>query len=218
MNQKTYSKQTFIMLALVILTMTIIILYFGALRGPKLTPANIKIDGVYLPTPQNINDFKFIDNQGKAFSKKNLLGHWTFMFFGFTNCGMVCPTTLAELNKMYQTLQSQLADSDMPHVVMMSVDPDRDSVSKMNEYVHVFNKNFIGARADIAETITLEKQLHIAAAKMEADGEGKNHYTINHTSDILIFNPKGQLQAFLAYPHNAKQMVNDYKSILKINL
>jgi cytochrome oxidase Cu insertion factor (SCO1/SenC/PrrC family) len=66
------------------------------------------------------------------------------------------------------------------------------------------------------DTMALEKQLHIAAAKMQVDGQGKNHYTINHSTDILLLNPKGQLQAYLAFPHKAQQMANDYKLIVKL--
>ena len=175
---------------------------------------DVKIDGVVLPKGQVVSGFNFTDTHGSAFTKEELKGHWTMMFFGFTNCGMVCPTTMAELNQMYKTLQRELPDNKLPKIVMISVDPDRDSIERMNEYVTTFNTNFIGARAEIAETVALEKQLHIAAAKIEADGEGNNHYTINHTADILLVNPNGEVQAFMSFPHKAAQMVKDYKLVL----
>lgn len=177
---------------------------------------DIKIDGIYLNQPREINNFNLSDNHGNPFTKANLKGHWTMMFFGFTNCGYVCPTTMASLNKMYQSLQKELPQDKLPQIVMISVDPDRDSVDRMNSYVTSFNPNFIGARADISETIALEQQLHIAAAKMQTDGQGKNQYTINHSADILLFNPEGKLQAYLSFPHQPEQMVKDYKSILQL--
>lgn len=203
-------------IALIMTIFVFCVFYFAALK-PYMHAKNIKnikIDGVVLPQTQVINDFKLMDNQGKPFTKENLKGHWTMMFFGFTNCGMVCPTTMAALNQMYKSLQTELPDSKLPQVVMISVDPDRDTIERMNEYVMTFNPHFIGARAEIEETVALEKQLHIAAAKIEADGEGKNHYTINHTADILLFNPDAQLQAFMSFPHKADQMAKDYKLIL----
>ncbi len=168
-------------------------------------------EGVYLSQPRtDIINFTLTDNHGKPFTRDNLKGHWTMMFFGFTNCGMVCPTTLAALRDMYHTLQKKLPADQLPQVVMVSVDPARDSVARMNDYVNSFDSHFIGARADITETVKLEKNLHIAAAKIESNG----HYTINHSAEILLFNPLGQLQAFLSYPHHAPQMVKDYQDIL----
>lgn len=211
------SNSKLIITILLVMSMFVFgVFYFGMIKPYQHTKniKELKIDGVLLPQAQVINDFHLTDNQGKPFAKDNLKGHWTMMFFGFTNCGMVCPTTMAALNQMYKTLQTQLPDSRLPQVVMVSVDPDRDSVERMNEYVLTFNPHFIGLRAEIEETVALEKQLHIAAAKIEADGEGKNHYTINHTADILLFNPNGQLQAFLSFPHKADQMVKDYKLII----
>lgn len=186
-------------------------LYFGVLQHPA---EKITIDGVVLPQTKEMGNFKLTDNHGKPFTNENLQGHWTMMFFGFTNCGMVCPTTMAALSDMYKTLQTELTAEQLPQVVMVSVDPDRDSVARMNEYVTAFNPIFVGARGEISETIQLENQLHIAAAKMETDDKGKDHYTINHSAEILLFNPKGQLQAYLSYPHEAQQMAKDYKTIL----
>ena len=121
---------------------------------------------------------------------------------------------MAALNQMYQALQRELPDNKLPQVVLVSVDPERDTVEKMNEYVTAYNSHFIGVRAEIAETIALEKQLHIAVAKMQADGQGKNHYMINHSAEIMLFNPDAKLQAYLSYPHQAAQMIKDYKLIL----
>ncbi len=173
------------------------------------------IDGVYLAEPQSIQNFKLQDHQGKLFTKENLKSHWTLMFFGFTNCGMVCPTTMAALNTFYKSMQTKTSKAFMPQVVMVSVDPDRDTQSKLNSYVQTFNSQFIGVRGDEKETIALEKQLHIAVAKLEVDGEGENHYTLNHTAEILVFNPVAKLQAFLSYPHEPKQMEKDYQWIVE---
>jgi len=191
-------------------------IYFGiAERKQAIQIAqHIKIDGIFVPTPTDITDFQLTDNVGKTFTKENLKGHWTMMFFGFTNCGMVCPTTLAELNKMYRTLQKELPDTQLPQVVLVSVDPERDTIERMNEYVTTFNPHFIGVRGDLPETESLKKQLHIVSAKMQADGQGQSQYTINHSAEIMLFNPEAKVQAYLSYPHKADQMVSDYKSIL----
>lgn len=186
--------------------------YFGFLNKTQTT--QVAIDGVVLPSAQTIHPFKLTDNHGKTFTQENLNGHWTMMFFGFTNCGMVCPTTLAALSDMYKMLGKELPADKMPQVVMVSVDPERDNVKRLDDYVAAFNTHFIGTRAEIADTVALENQLHIAAAKIQTDDQGKDHYTINHSAEILLFNPDGKLLAYLSYPHHAEQMAKDYQAIL----
>lgn len=208
------NKKVISIILVVIALVASIEIYFGFLQKHEVAN-NVKIDGVFLAQTKGIENFNLTSSDGKPFTKDNLNGHWTMMFFGFTNCGMVCPTTMAALGEMYKQLEKDLPANQLPQVVMISVDPDRDSQQRMKEYVTSFNPKFIGARADIAETVALEKQLHIAAAKMQVDGQGKNQYTINHSAEVLLFNPKGQLQAYLAYPHQAPQMVKDYKLIIK---
>jgi protein SCO1/2 len=209
-KQATSRNKKLISIILAAVTLVAAIeIYFGFLQRHEVAN-NVKIDGVFLAQSKEINNFNLTDSNGKPFTQENLKGHWTMMFFGFTNCGMVCPTTMAALADMYKRLEKDLPKDQMPQIVMVSVDPDRDSQQKMKEYVTTFNSNFMGARADMTETVALEKQLHIAAAKMQVDGQGKNQYTINHSAEILLVNPKGQLQAYLSYPHQAEQMAKDY--------
>jgi protein SCO1/2 len=200
-------------IALLFLATMGLAIYFGVITK-KPPVAEVKIDGMYLPTSKEMIDFQLTDNAGKSFTKANLKGHWTMMFFGFTNCGMVCPTTMAALNDMYKNLEHELPQERLPAVVMISVDPDRDSVERMNEYVSAFNSHFVGARAEMPQIETLEKELHLVAVKMQADGDAKNQYTINHSAEIMLFNPEGKLQAFMSYPHKADQMAKDYKAVL----
>jgi len=174
----------------------------------------IKIDGVYVSKPTAIQNFQLTDNHGQSFDKAKMRGKWTMLFFGFTNCGMVCPTTMSELNKMYGKLSKELPNKELPQVVLISVDPQRDTVEKINAYVNAFNPHFIGLRGDESQIANLKKELHIVSAKMQT-GDGKNgHYTINHSAEIMLFNPDAKLQAFLSYPHQADQLVLDYKNIL----
>ncbi len=214
-TQSQRKKHTGLIISILLALATVagIVIYFGEITKTA-TADTVKIDGMYLPTPKEMIDFQLTDNTGKSYSQANLKGHWTMMFFGFTNCGMVCPTTMAALNDMYKTLKKELPIDRLPAVVMVSVDPDRDSVERMNEYVHAFNPGFLGARAEMPQIQALEKALHLVAVKMQADGNAKNQYTINHSAEIMVFNPEGKLQAFLSYPHKADEMVQDYKTIL----
>jgi protein SCO1/2 len=176
---------------------------------------HVKVDGLYITPAQEIKDFALTDTSESPYGKQNLRGHWTMMFFGFTNCGMVCPLTMTALKQMYATLEKDLPAAELPDIVMVSVDPERDSLDRMKEYVTEFNPRFRGARAEMPEIEALEKQLHLVSIKLKADGQGPGHYTINHSAEIMVFNPDGKLQAFLAYPHVAEQMADDYRTIIR---
>src|SRR5688500_13088068 len=95
-------------------------------------------------------EFTLVDHAGKTFDSTYLVDRWTFMFFGYTHCPDICPTTLATLDKTIDELQSRGA-SAATQVVFISVDPERDSPQRLSEYVKYFNATFTGATGDAAE-------------------------------------------------------------------
>lgn len=214
-QQKSHLKLIFIIL-LIVSIFTAAVFYFAVMQKlPKKSKMqSVKIEGTVMPVAKAIADFHLTANNGQSFSKDDLKGHWTMLFFGFTNCGYVCPTTMTELNKMYQILQKDLPEQQLPQVVLVSVDPERDSVEKMNVYINAFNSRFIGARAPEAETEALENQLHIAAIKTSAAEGNSDQYMINHSAEIILFNPEAQIQAYFSFPHKGEQLAQDYRSIL----
>jgi protein SCO1/2 len=206
------NKKWLMRLMMSVALMASLIVYFGVLRTHEV---KIQIEGVYLPQATKMVPFKLTDNRGNLFTQENLKGHWTMLFFGFTHCGFVCPSTLAELNKMHHQLQKELPLKAVPQIVFISVDPQRDTLKRLNEYVTAFNVAFIGLRGSELATEKLENQLHIMAAKSEM--QGKNNYTLDHTAEILLINPQAEIQAYLSYPHQATQMIRDYKKILSVS-
>lgn len=167
-------------------------------------PSDIQIKGTFLKPAFDIADFHLMDQTEKALTKEQFQGRWTFVFFGFTNCPMICPTTMTVLNKMYSQLEKDLPKNQLPQVVMISVDPKRDTTKQLNEFVHRYNPQFIGARADKEEIASLEKQLHLPVADN----------LMNHSQAIILFNPKAQVQAYFSSPQEAVQLVKDYKLIV----
>src|SRR6185295_2377169 len=125
-DKKNHMKLVWGILFVVVL-FTISILYFGVIQK-KHERAAIKIEGVVLPEAKPVAAFHFQDQLGQPFSNQNLKDHWSLLFFGFTNCGFVCPTTLTELNKMIKVLQQEIPDNQIPQVILVTVDPERDTV------------------------------------------------------------------------------------------
>jgi len=197
--------------SIVIALSAVVSFYFFMLKpSHAVTVSTSKIDGVLLPEAQAIKDFKLIDHQGHPFTQANLKGKWTLLFFGFTNCGYVCPTTLTALNKMDQILLQKLKPEQMPQVVLVTVDPERDSIKKLNQYIKAFNPRFIAVRGELPATTAFEKQLHIVAVKVKT----KQDYYYDHSAEVLVFNPAGKLQAYFSYPHEPVKMSEDYQFLL----
>ncbi len=179
-----------------------------------LHPELININGTILKQPRNLQDFTLTDHQGRVFTKKQLQGHWTLMFFGFSHCSSICPTTLSELDRMYQNLQREVRATQIPQIVMVSLDPSRDSIVRMNEYVKAFNPDFIGLTGDKEQVDALAKQMNVVYMKLQAEDRDPEHYTINHSGAVMLINPLGQLEAFLTTPLQAKRLVQDYHQIM----
>lgn len=166
--------------------------------------------GTYLENPRTVNRFSLEGVDEKSFDNKSLKGKWTLMFFGFTNCGYVCPTTMAELAKMYRTLEDK-GVKNLPRIVMISIDPERDTPEKLRGYVTSFHPNFYGARGDEESIKSMTREMGIAYAKViEKGSNDATNYDIQHSGALMLFNPNGELNAFFTTPHHADLLAKDY--------
>lgn len=164
-----------------------------------------------LPKPTKISPFHLTDDTNKPFTNQNLQGHWTFMFFGFTRCHDVCPETLSQLNQMYLQLRNKMNPSLLPQIVFVTVDPDRDTNAVLHNYVKSFNPAFIGLRGD-ANTLNLFKnEMKVYFAKVPKPNQD---YSMEHSSQIFLLNPKGEWIGILDFPFQADQLITDYKQII----
>ena len=183
-----------------------------AQKGPKIDPETFH--GTWLQHPRAINEFHLTGTDGSIFDNQSLKGQWTFMFFGFTNCGYLCPTTMAELGKTYRLLVDKKVQP-LPKVVMISIDPSRDTLQKMNSYVHAFDKHFYGARGSSSVVQKMTKEMGVVYTRVAApQGQDKGNYDIQHSGAVMVFNPKGELNAFFTAPHKSDDLVKDYRSII----
>ncbi|MCP0914533.1 MULTISPECIES: SCO family protein [Legionella] len=165
--------------------------------------------GTLLENPREIGDFSLSGIDEKTFGKDSLQGQWTMVFFGFTNCGYLCPTTMAQLSKMYRILEEKGAKI-MPKVVMITIDPQRDSLKKLAQYVKGFNPHFYGARGDEDTIKRMTKELGVAYAKIALKDENPDDYDMEHTGTVMLFDRQGHLQAFFTTPHQAELLAQDY--------
>ncbi|HCU90619.1 MAG TPA: SCO family protein [Gammaproteobacteria bacterium] len=159
------------------------------------------IPGILWPDPPSIGSFSLTNSNGDAVTERNLQGRWTLIFFGFTSCPDICPTTLATLSQVYQRLQSNQYGFEKIQVLFVSVDPARDDGEKLQAYVDYFNRDFIGATADEERIKQLTDQFGVVYFKVKTTGPA--NYNMNHTSSVLLVDPHLRFVGIFSQPHEA---------------
>lgn len=153
----------------------------------KPTPALLSPEvGIKFSLARDIKSFDLITENNQKFSEKNFYQHWTLLFFGFTHCASVCPTTLDVMKRVYAELHEKYPGLQ---VVLVSVDPQRDTAESLANYVHGYHPDFVGVTGKIQNIRQLQSQLGIYSAREDSSAE---NYQIQHTSSILLINPQGK--------------------------
>jgi protein SCO1/2 len=175
--------------------------------------SKVEIQGTLFPKARSTPNFKLTDDHGRVFSNKQLQGHWTLVFFGFSHCGYLCPVTLTELNKMVTKLKTAVPEKQVPKVVMISLDPDRDSVSRLHEYIQNFNADFVALRGDKSLIEQLSEQMSVISVKMP-DDQSPEKYTLSHSGSIMLLDEQGKQRAIFSIPHKGDKLAQDYQTVL----
>jgi protein SCO1 len=169
-----------------------------------------------LAQPIPIAEFELIADNGTAFTPQTLRGHWSFLFFGFTHCQSICPTTMHELGQLWYSIEAAKG-LPLPQVVMVSVDPERDTPAAMANYTHAFNPAFVGVTGDAKQLSAFAKQLHIAYSEESGD-DGTQQKIINHSGALLLVDPSARVRAIFTGPHVAAELLYDFKVITSHSL
>lgn len=160
--------------------------------------------------PRALSQFSLTDANNQPFNLENLKGHWNLVFFGFTNCPDLCPTTLSTLNKSYLSLENK--QRNLPQVVFISIDPEQDTSERLKKYLASFNSNFLGATGNEKDVYKLSQELSIVYGKVQPT-DAKN-YTFDHSGTILIIDPKGEFYGVFTLPHDAQKIAEDMQKIM----
>jgi protein SCO1/2 len=167
--------------------------------------------GTLLAPPRTLADFSLIDNQGRSFGAANLHGHWSLMFFGYTNCPDYCPTTLTTLAALTKQLRTASSVAP-PQVIFVSVDAKRDTPAQLNTFVPAFDPEFIGLTASSQPAIeALARKWGVAVAIQSAPN---GDYIVDHSTAIFVIDPAGHLAAILTGPFTVEALQSDYRRIV----
>ncbi len=178
------------------------------MSAPAVPP---ETNATLLRTARPIADVRLQDTLGNEFRIQQLQGRWSLVFFGFTHCPDVCPTTLTILGQVARSL-SDLPEAQRPQLVFVTVDPERDVPSVIKGYVEHFDKNMIGLTGELAQIEALAAQLGVAFQKVPLDQGG---YSMDHSAAILMLNPGAELNAIISAPHTVEGISGDYRKIVE---
>ncbi|HSN17872.1 MAG TPA: SCO family protein [Gammaproteobacteria bacterium] len=165
-----------------------------------------------LHDPKPLPDFSLADTTGGTFTKASLVGHWNLLYFGYTHCPDACPTTLAALDK-FTAQTGRLPKQLKPRVYFVSVDPKRDSLELLKNYALYFNPAFTGATGSLDALHALTTPLGVDFSYGKPDAKGD--YAVDHTSFVVLVDPRAEEVALFSPPMEPARMAADYRAILK---
>lgn len=171
--------------------------------------AGAAFKGIDITGADYARDFDLPDAQGQRRRLADFKGRVVVVFFGFTHCPDVCPTTMAELAAVKAALG---ADGDRVQGIFITVDPERDTPELLRAYLGNFDKSFVALRGTDEETKALAKHFKVFYAKVPGKTEG--NYTIDHTAGSYVFDAKGAVRLFTRHGTGADALKSDLQLLL----
>ncbi len=152
--------------------------------------------------------FKLIDQDGKPITDQDFKGHPFLVFFGYTHCPDICPTTLFEMSEV---LRAMGKDADRVNALFVTVDPERDTAAAMKDYLSSFDPHLRGATGDRKAIDTAEKEYRVYAKKIPADN---GDYSMDHTALVYLMDKQGRFVAPFKLDRNPVAAAADQRRYL----
>ena len=202
------SKRNIIFILLILTGITGLFTYFQSLPS-LLEKKPTLVSGKILARPMEMDRFELIDQKNEVFNNKSLEGGWTVLFFGYTNCPDVCPTTIYKLAEIKNELKEDLSSTSF-NTVLVTLDPDRDSTDRLKEYIGYFDESMLGVTGTYENIQSFTSSLSVFYQRINKE-EG---YDFNHTASIFVFNKDGSLFATMSPANTIGELTQDFYTIL----
>lgn len=191
----------------------VISLAVGLWLAATISPSAVPPKYVQLyPVPRALAPVTITDHQGNQITNEWFKDQWTLIFMGYTFCPDICPTTLAELKQLYPQLQSIEAKHPVK-VLFLSVDPNRDTQERLNEYINFFHSDFVAATAEHKALFPFVRSMGMAYAI--AESTDKPDYLIDHSASVVVVNPNGHVMGRFKPEHKPGEMpISDGEQIM----
>jgi protein SCO1 len=185
-----------------------VLLARSALDAPGLPQAAMTA-GTLLEPPRPLPALALLDQAEQPFTLEQLRNRWTFLFFGFTNCPDVCPATMGVMAQIAKSLQD-LPKDKRPNIVLVSVDPERDTPQQLASYVKFFSPAFTGVTGTQDAIDAFTRSMGVPVAISKRDG----NYSVDHSAAIFLIDPGTNLRALFSTPHEPEKIGADYRRIV----
>ena len=159
-----------------------------------------RVSSLVLP-PRPVSKLTLIASDARLFTSQNLIDRWTFIVFGFTSCPDVCPSTLAVLTEFREVLTREFADAKDVNIILVTVDPERDTPAILKQYVQHFDTHFLGLSGTDANIRNLANQL--GASYEITKGDASEGYTVSHSASLYLIDPQARHYATYVAPLEA---------------
>jgi len=195
--KKNILLATIIMSFIVILTSTF---FFAEYLSRQNTPKNIS---------QIINNINLVDHTGSKFVAKTLENQPSLIFFGFTHCPEICPTTLSQLSEVTERLKSKIMTTN---IIFITLDPQRDTQEYLKDYISNFNENVIGITGKIMDIKKLADNWGVFFEKISSS---KDDYTFNHTATVFMLDKKGNYKGTISWGESENSIIQKIVKLSK---
>ena len=185
--------------------------YYVSSLSNKASSDASHIPGLYWPDPRTLHAFLAFDQHGEPFELEDMLGKWSFVFFGYTHCPDICPMTLSVMARLGEMLDNQPEFRDY-QMIFVTVDPERDTAGRLAEYTGYFDPDFIGLGGSSEHIQTLSSQIGVVFMA-NRDDSNKENYLVDHSSSIFLIDPEGRLVGKFSAPHQPDRMLAQYRRI-----
>ena len=179
--------------------------------APSSGGTAIAFKGIDITGAEYARSLSLTDQNGQARTLADFKGKVTVVFFGFTQCPDVCPTTMAELAQVKAALGK---DGDRIQGVFVTVDPDRDTAEVLKGYMSGFDPSFVALRGTPEQTAATAKEFKVFYAKVPGKTEGS--YTVDHTAGSYVFDAQGKVRLFIRYGSGSQALAADLKTLLAL--
>jgi len=162
--------------------------------------------GTLLVPARSISALDLVDQNGRRFTEERLAGRWSVVYFGFTSCPMICPTTMAVLKEFSRHVQG-LPPQSRPQIILITVDPERDTPQVMGRYVAAFDPRFLGLSGTRAALDAAADEFSVAHGPAGPGG------SIDHSTTLFIVDPRSAVRAIFTPPYSAAALAEDYQRL-----
>ena len=204
------SKRAALLIAIVALASGLGLWASMRMHGPAAAPPPAVQAVTLMQPPRELPLFELQQSDGTPLTRDELKGHWTLVFLGFTTCPDICPTTLMDLAAAQNSWRA-LPDTTRPRLLLISVDPERDTPARLGEYAHAFHADTLAATGDIPALEKFATSLGFVFRKAEGEQFETNpeDYSVDHSASLAVLDPQGRLAGLIRPPFDAAAIAAD---------